>query len=191
MLQLAAANGEIDLFYADESGFCQWSPVSYSYYPKGKQKRQEQTKKRGRRLSILGVWQPLVSFLYTLVYGSFNSSDYIAMLDVQAQQAAIEFHKTGRIRVIAQDNGSIHTSKALQLKIPQWQAQGLYLFFFAPYCSEMNLIEAEWGHLKRDELAGQMFECESELAYHVVIGLEARAEKHGHSTHFVDIKSAS
>jgi putative transposase len=189
MLQLAAASGEIDLFYADESGFCQWAPVSYSYYPKGQQKRQEQTKKRGRRLSILGVWQPLVTFAYTLIYGSFKSSDYIAMLDVQAQAAAIEYAKTGRIRVIAQDNGSIHTSKALQLKIAQWQTQGLYLFFFAPYCSEMNQIEGEWGHLKRDELLGQMFESESELAYHVVMGLEERAEKKFHSTRFVNIAS--
>jgi putative transposase len=31
MLELAAATGEIDLKYLDESGFCLWSPVSYSY----------------------------------------------------------------------------------------------------------------------------------------------------------------
>ena len=64
MLKLAAAAGEIELKYLDESGFCLWSPVSYTYFPRGQQKRMEQTRRRGRRLSILGLIQPLVSFVY-------------------------------------------------------------------------------------------------------------------------------
>ncbi|WP_442853960.1 hypothetical protein [Anabaena sp. WA102] len=28
------------------------------------------------------------------------------------------------------------------------------------YCSEMNPMELEWQHLKKDELSGQMFEDE-------------------------------
>jgi tRNA/tmRNA/rRNA uracil-C5-methylase (TrmA/RlmC/RlmD family) len=52
MLEMAAAAGAIDLYYADESGCCQWTPVSYSYYFEGEQKRQEQImRKRGKRLS--------------------------------------------------------------------------------------------------------------------------------------------
>jgi hypothetical protein len=49
MVELSAAVGEIDLFYLDESGFCMWTPVSYSYFFKGRQKKLEQTKRRGRR----------------------------------------------------------------------------------------------------------------------------------------------
>ena len=56
MLELSAAAGEIDLLYLDESGFCMWTPVSYTYYFQGQQKRLEQTTRRGRRLSILGLW---------------------------------------------------------------------------------------------------------------------------------------
>lgn len=41
MLELAAAAGEIDLKYLDESGFCLWSPVSYSYIRRGQRKRLE------------------------------------------------------------------------------------------------------------------------------------------------------
>jgi putative transposase len=44
MLKLAAEEGEINLKYLDESGFCLWSPVSYSYSLKGEQKRMEQKK---------------------------------------------------------------------------------------------------------------------------------------------------
>ena len=37
---------------------------------------------------------------------------------------------------------------------------GLYIFFLPPYCSEMNPIELEWQHLKKDELSGQIFDDE-------------------------------
>lgn len=63
-LKLAAQDGYIDLKYLDESGCCLWSPVSYSYSRIGEQKRLEQTERRGRRISILGLWQPNKSFEY-------------------------------------------------------------------------------------------------------------------------------
>jgi hypothetical protein len=189
MLEMAAAAGEIDLYYADESGCCQWMPVSYSYYFKGEQKRQEQSRKRGQRLSILGLWQPLVTFAYSFVLGSIKSEDYIAMLNQQAAAAAVVLAESGRIRVIVQDNGSIHTSKVTRQQWSNWEAQGLYLFFLPAYCSEMNPIEGEWCHLKRDELVGQMFESEVEMAYHVVVGLERRGERMGHAADYVDIRN--
>lgn len=72
MLQWSAAVGEIDLFYLDESGFCLSMPTEYSYFGVGEQKRLEQTKGKGRRISILGLLQPFVSFMSGLVVGSFN-----------------------------------------------------------------------------------------------------------------------
>ena len=64
MLEWAAAAGEIDLKYLDESGFCAWSEPSYTYYPRGEQKRIEETKRRGLRLSIVGLIQPEISLVY-------------------------------------------------------------------------------------------------------------------------------
>lgn len=57
MLEMAAAAGEIDLLYGDESGFCLWSAVVYSYFFRGEQKRQEQTAKRGKRYGakLIGI----------------------------------------------------------------------------------------------------------------------------------------
>ncbi|WP_442936005.1 transposase [Nostoc sp.] len=37
---------------------------------------------------------------------------------------------------------------------------GLYIFFLPEYCSEMNPIELEWQHLKKNELCGQIFDDE-------------------------------
>ncbi|WP_254175168.1 transposase [Planktothrix pseudagardhii] len=59
---------------------------------------------------------------------------------------------------------------------------GLYIFYLPKYCSEMNPIELEWQHLKKDELSGQTFEDELDLAYAVMNGIQARGERGNYST---------
>ncbi len=180
MLQWAAAVGEIDLFYLDESGVSLWMPVEYSYFFVGEQKRMEQTSRQGKRISILGLFQPLVSFVYGLVVGSFDSTRYITMMDEQARQAKLQFEQTGKMRVIVQDNSPTHTSKQVQAKWAEWEACGLYCCFLPKYCSELNPIEIEWHQLKTHELRGHMFEHELDLAYAVIDGIEARAQAGGY-----------
>lgn len=185
MLELSAATGEIDLKYLDESGFCMWSEPSYTYYQRGEQKCQEQTKRRGRRLSIIGLFEPLISFVYGLVIGGVNCKSYIQMMEREAQEA----EKLGRMRVIVQDNGPIHKCHEVQKLWSKWKSQGLYIFFLPKYCSEMNPIELEWQHLKQDELSGQMFEDELDLAYAVMDGVTARGERGQYSTERIKFNS--
>ena len=172
----------ICLKYLDESGFCLWSPVSYSYVKKGEQKPLEQTPCRGRRLSILALWEPLKSFEYGLAIGSFTSKSYIKLMDWEAERALKRLENTGQITVVVQDNGSLHRSEQVQAKWRQWQDKGLYLFFLPKYCSQMNLIEPEWHQLKTHELAGRMFEDEYDLAIAVMEGIEERSQRRGYST---------
>jgi hypothetical protein len=179
MLEWAAAVGEICLKYLDESGFCCWSPVGYSYYFRGEQKRQEQKAPRGRRLNVLGLWEPCVSFEYGLAVGSFKAPAYIRLMDWQAEKAQQRLHQKGQITVIVQDNGSLHTNGAVQENWKRWQDQGIYPFWLPPYCSEMNRIENKWDQIKDHELAGRMFEDELDLAHAVMDGIENQARK-GH-----------
>ena len=181
MLELAAAAGEIDLKYLDESGFCAWSKASYTYYKKAEQKRIQQTKKRGRRLSVVGLFEPLSSFVYGLVIGGVNRKAYIQMMEKEAEEAA----QMKRIRIIVQDNGPIHRCHEVKQLWSKWEGQGLYIFFLPKYCSEMNPIELEWQHIKEDELAGQMFEDELELAYAVIHGVEVRGQSRVSSSNLV------
>jgi len=58
-----------------------WSEPGYTYYFRGEQKRLEQTKRRGRRLSIIGFLQPIISFVYGLVIGGVNRKSYIEMME--------------------------------------------------------------------------------------------------------------
>lgn len=179
-LKLAAQEGHIDLKYLDESGCCLWSPVSYSYSRVGEQKRLEQTERWGRRISILGLWQPEKSFEYALACGSFKSASYIKVMDSIAARAEETMTQTGRLTVIVQDNGSLHTSQLTQQQWQRWQAQGLFLFFLPPYCSQMNRIEDEWHQLKTHEIAGQMFEDEYDLAIAIMTGMKARSISGGY-----------
>jgi putative transposase len=174
MLELAAASGEIQLKYLDESGFCLWSPVSYSYSLTGQQKRMEQTRiVHGKRISILGLWQPGKGFEYGLTQGGFNSLTYIELMNWIADRAAKTLQETGQVTVVVQDNGSLHKSKITQAQWKRWEEQGMILFFLAPYCSEMNPIEGEWHQLKAHEMAGQMFDN----AYDLAIAVEASVKK--------------
>lgn len=125
MLELSAATREIDLKYLDESGFCAWSEPSYTYYFRGEQKRLEQTLRRGRRLSIIGFLEPIISFVYGLVIGGVDRKSYIQIMEREAQEA----HKLGRVRVIVQDNGPIHRCKDVQKLWSKWEQMGLYIFF--------------------------------------------------------------
>ena len=65
----------------DESGFCAWSEPTYTYYKRGEQKRLEQTHRRGRRLSIVGLFQHEISFVYGLVIGGGERKAYIKMME--------------------------------------------------------------------------------------------------------------
>jgi putative transposase len=180
MLQLAAAAGEISLKYLDESGFCMWSPVSYTWAKRGVQKHMEQTSRRGKRLSIWGLMQPGLSFEYGLSLGSINSKSYIQLMNWEATKAQQRLLESGQITVVVQDHGSVHTCCEVRQYYPVWENLGLYIFFLPKYCSEMNLIEQEWQRLKEDEIAGRMFEDEYDLAMAVIEAVEVRAERSGY-----------
>jgi transposase len=187
LLKLAAQEGHIELKYLDESGCCLESPVSYSYARMGEQKRIEQVKSYGNRISILGIWQVEQSFDYILVQGSFNQERYVKVMNQIAQKSEQTLKRTGRITVIVQDNGSAHTSHLVREHWGQWQSQGLYLFFLPQYSSEMNLYafggakpyEAQWHQLKVHEIAGRIFDNEYDLANAIIEGMENRSQQGG------------
>ena len=96
-------------------------------------------------------------------------------MDWLATKAAKNFEATGQLTFIVQDNCSIHKSKAVQAAWPRWRAQGLFVLFLPPYCSELNPIEGQWHQLKTHELAGRMFEDEDQLAEAIVDGIIDRS----------------
>lgn len=181
MLKLWAQLGIVCLKYLDESGCCPHSSTDYSYGKRGEQKRIKHRKRRGRRINIFGVWQPQVQFDYALMVGGLKTATFLMLMDWQALLAEHQLQLTGQLTVIVLDNASVHRSQLSQQQQQQWQQQGLILFFLPPYSPQMNRIEEEWLHLKRDELASRVFEDEVDLAAAIIEGLENRGRSGGYA----------
>jgi len=179
MLRSCSARGEIRPKYLDESGFSLWSAASYSYIRVGEQKKIRQSKKRGKRLNVLGIYEPGHSFNYAAALGSIKKETLVKVLEIEAQEAAQIRQQTGAETVIVLDNYSLHKSHLVKGKEKEWSAQGLYLFFLPPDSSELNLIEGEWHQIKSHEISGRMFEDEYELVQAVKESFRARSEKSG------------
>lgn len=101
-------------------------------------------------------------------------------MDWEAQAAQKRLGQTGKITVIVQNKAPIHKSNAVQARSADWEKEGLYIFKLPKYCSQMNRIESEWLRIKQDEIAGQMFEDEYDLAIAVMASVEARAHNKGY-----------
>lgn len=181
MLKQWNAEGLVRLMYLDESGFEKTSPLSYSYVKRGQQHRIVKPHRRGRRINILGFWQPGYQFDYGMVVGGFNSQRYLTLMQWQAHRAKAHWQATGQITVIIQDGASFHRSQLVQSFWQQWQQMGLFIFFLPPYSPQMNRIEDEWLHLKRHELASQLFEHEYDLALVLIDAIEQRGQRHFHT----------
>jgi len=119
------------------------------------------------------------------VIDGVNRKCYIHMI----KQEALDAEKTGRTRVIVQDNGSIHQCREVQKLGSKSESMGLYIFFLPKYCSPMNPIELERQHLKKDELSSQTFENELDQAYGVIDSVQARGERGNYSTQPVKFNS--
>lgn len=100
--------------------------------------------------------------------GGFKSERYITLMNWQAERAAQHLAATGQLTVIIQDGASSYRSKIAKQHWQRWQEQGLLVFFLPPYSPQMNRIEDEWLHLKREHLASRLFEDEYDLAMAVI-----------------------
>lgn len=111
-------------------------------------------------LTFLGCGNRKFSLTLALMVGTLKSATFLKLMDWQADIAQQHLHYSGQLTVIVLDNCSVHRSQLSKQQQQRWQHQGLILFFLPPYSPQMNRIEDEWLHLKRDELATRVFEDE-------------------------------
>ena len=100
-------------------------------------------------------------------------------MDSQALQALKRLYETGKLRVIVNDNASIHKSKKVKQRYSYGEKHGLLIFYQASYHPQMNRMEDQWLHLKRDELKGRVFEDEWELVEEIIEGMNNRGREGG------------
>jgi hypothetical protein len=104
------------LKYLAEAGLDLWSSASFTYIKVGEQKQIRQSKKRGKRLNIVGIYSPCQNLNYVLSIGSFTQDKFLNLLDKEAIEAAENPVKTGADTIIIWDNYSIPKSHQFRVK---------------------------------------------------------------------------
>lgn len=142
-LQTLAAEGHIDLFYGDESGFSLVPVVPYGW--QAADHRLERPSQASRRLNVL-AWLnqagQLVSFTTPL---SITSQFVIGCLDEWLGSLS-------RPTVLVLDNAPMHRSKGFVASLERWQQAGLYIFFLPAYSPQLNKAECLWRKMKYEWL---------------------------------------
>lgn len=137
---------EIDLRFADESGFSLQPCVPYGWLPIGKQ-----TKILSEKKLVMNVFGLMAADNELTIYETDKNIDSIfikACLDDFSNDCL----KNDKETVIVWDNASWHTAQIIKDNIPKWEAKGLYLFYLPIASPHFNKIETLWRKIKYEWL---------------------------------------
>lgn len=138
-LQQLEVQGELDLYYLDEAGFCLIPCIPYGWQPIGT--TLEIDSRRSQRLNVLGLMTRSNQLKTYVSEQSITSDVIIACIDAF-------FPKPGKRKVIVVDQASIHTSDALYDKLDEWKERQIEIFQLPSYSPQLNLIEILWRFMK-------------------------------------------
>lgn len=150
--------GELDLYYLDESGFCLIPCVPYGWQPLGQ--TEEIESQRSRRLNVLGLMtraNQLHSYVSTQ---SITSEVVITCIDAF-------FPTVNKRTVIVVDQASIHRSDAIYDKLEEWQHRGIEIFQLPSYSPQLNLIEILWRFIKYEWIESSAYRSWQSLVQYV------------------------
>lgn len=134
-----AATGEIDQFYYDEAGFTLDPCVPYAWQTVGE--TLELPAAASARLNVLAFYNTANQIQPFIFEGTIDTEIVTACFD--------DFCRTlSKLTLVVMDGASIHISAAFQAKLPEWEAQGLYVYLLPAYSPELNLIEIVWRMMK-------------------------------------------
>lgn len=139
-LQWLETQGYVDLFYGDESGFSLNCVIPYCWqFPDEPITILPQ---RGKTLNTLGFMNTAGNQVQTFTKtGTMDAAFVLHAVDTFAATLT-------KLTVLVLDNARIHHAKIFQAAMPQWEAQGLYIFFLPPYSPHLNRIETLWRQVK-------------------------------------------
>jgi transposase len=154
-LQTQEDQGQIALYYFDESGFALDPTIPYAWQEP--QSVIELPARKYGRINVLGFMNRQNDLHPFMFEGSIHTGVVIACFDAFCQTLT---KKT----VVVIDNASIHTSEEFEDKLPYWQKKGLIIKYLPPYSPELNLIEILWRRIKYTWLPFSAYECLNALS---------------------------
>ena len=87
---------------------------------------------------------------------SITSNDVITFLDAMSDTIT-------KPTIVVSDNASIHISKAVTNKLPEWESRGMYIYYLPTYSPELNLIEILWKKVKYEWIPFVAYESQKTL----------------------------
>ena len=144
-LHRQAGEGEMALFYLDESGFSLQPVVPYGWLPP-ESHRGNLSGTHHRRLNVIGMLECNGDFDSYVFEGSVDSDVIIACIDAFLRRQRPMIGDLPIVLVL--DNASIHDSDEFRMHIPEWEEQGLTLKYLPKYSPELNMIEHLWRLMK-------------------------------------------
>lgn len=154
-LQTQEDQGQIALYYFDESGFALDPTIPYAWQEPNR--TIELPARKDGRINVLGFMNRQNDLHPFLFEGSIHTGVVIACFDMFCQTLT---QKT----VVVIDNASIHTSDEFADRIPYWKKKGLIIKYLPPYAPELNLIEILWRRIKYTWLPFSAYECLNALS---------------------------
>ena len=154
-LQTQEDQGQIALYYFDESGFALDPTIPYAWQePKSVI---ELPARKSGRIHVLGCMNRQNDLHPCMFEGSIHTGVVIACFDTFCQTLTKQ-------TVVVIDKASIHTSEEFADKLPYWKKQGLLIKYLPPYSPELNLIEILWRRIKYTWLPFSAYECLNALS---------------------------
>ena len=151
-------NGEIALYFMDESGFCLIPYVPYGWQPIGQYL--ELLSCMSKRLNVVGFLRRNLDLEAYISEQTINSDVIIYCIENF-------FIGTDIPVVIVMDQASIHTSNQIYFKRQEWEDMGITLFELPTYSPHLNLIEHLWKFMKYYWIEVSAYRCWNSLVEYV------------------------
>jgi transposase len=154
-LQHQEDQGQLALYYFDESGFALDPTIPYAWQEPNS--IIELPARKSGRINVLGFMNRHNDLHPFMFEGPIHTSMVIACFDTFC-------HTLTKKTVVVIDNASIHTSEEFADRLPYWKKKGLMIKYLPPYSPELNLIEILWRRIKYTWLPFSAYECLNALS---------------------------
>jgi DDE superfamily endonuclease len=143
-------DGELALYYFDESGFSTTPSVPYGWQRIGETRRIPCH--RSKRMNVLGFLSRSNDLFFHTAEQAVTTDTVVAAFDAFVEGYASKHQETGIPCLVVLDNASIHRSGMFKEKLTGWLERGVRVYFLPPYSPELNLIEILWRKIKYEWL---------------------------------------
>lgn len=158
LIENQAEQGNIDLFYGDETRFSEQGYVPYGWQFDDENVAIEVCK--GKAINCFGLLSRTNHFIYKITENNINADFVIEMLD----ELSLSISK---LTFVILDNARIHTARKVKQLLKTWQERGLFIFYLPPYSPHLNIIERLWKEIKQGWLKPKDYHTADDLFYAV------------------------